>query len=484
MSSFTNIDIDCFSEFTSSINSNKNSIGKTNHSNNFSYECKIKKTLILCLRCGKIPTFTFNSFKLININCECLFYENENIEKFQDFVFTFSTDKIKISTYTCESHIDQKYKYYCPDCKYDICKECIVKDNRHITHSYIPLVICEKEFEKIEEYKENIYFYDMMEIIKSIYKEYPNSNLYETIKNAYNFLCGNPNNNDDIIIKPLKMIKIRILRELIESKISTNEIIQIKIIRQNFYNINHLCKLKFPELKILNLTENNIDDISPLQNLISPNLESLILIKNRINDTNIKFIKNFKFKKLNSLSFFNNYLTDYQVFDEVTIFPNLQLLYLGANRFNENIEHIDIKEKKYNFSNLETLGTTRGVFCNETIKLLSCFKFPKLKTLYLSGNNLNNLSFINHIDCPGLEEIWLKDNDLEDYDSLIKFEKLKIINLENNIIKSLENIRKFIEKGKLNKINISNNKIDLNNNDNKKLIDEFQSKIELQLNYS
>ena len=484
MSTSVNIHIGYNSQDSLSTSSDNYSIERTNPPNISSYEYKYKKTLIFCPKCGKIPTFIFKSFKIIDINCECLFYENELIEKYYDFVFTFSTDKIKISTYTCVNHINRKFKYFCPDCNYDICKDCIVKDKKHITHSYTPLMICDKEFEKIREYKENEFFYKMMELIKSIYEEYPNSNLYETIKNAYNFICGKQNNNSDIIIQPKRMAKIRISRELIENKIATNEIIQIQIIRQNFYNINPLCKLTFPALKILNLSENNIDDISPLQNLNSPNLESLILLKNRINDKCIKCIKNFKFGKLNSLNFFSNYLTDYQIFDEATIFPNLQLLYIGENRFNENIDYIKLKEKRYNFSNLETLGTTRGVFSNETIKLISCFKFPKLKTLYLSGNNLNNLSFINHIDCPELEEIWLKDNDLENYDSLIKFEKLKIINLENNIIKSLENIRKFIEKGSLNKIYISNNKIDLNNKENKKLIEEFQSKIVFKLNYS
>ena len=482
----SNISLNVLSSTTNSNDYEKERSDPPNISN---YEYITKKKLILCQKCGKSPKISFNTLKLININCECQIYENENIEKFHEYFFTFNNNKIKFENFTCKNHLNKKFRYFCQDCNFDICKDCIAKDGKHKTHTYISLLNCKKEFETIKEYKENVFFSEIMELIKKSYEEYPNSNLYETINNAYSFISEKKYEdkklNDAILIKSKRMLKIRIPRELIENNKNTNEIIEIQIIRQNFHNLKELCKFNFPNLKILNLSENNIDDISPLKYLISPNLDSLILLKNKINDKNIEYIKDFQFPKLKSLNFFNNSFTNFQIFDEIKVFKNLTLLYIGSNRFQKYIHNININNInsiKYNFDNLEIFGGTKGVFNNNTIELLTCFKFPKLKKLYLSGNNLNSLAFIKSLYCPELKEIWLKDNDLKDFNELIKFEKLEIINLENNLIESLAKFEPFLKKKKLIKVYISENKIDVKNN--KILIDQIKKQIDLILNYS
>ena len=473
-------------DLPNSIISNDYEIQSSEPQNISKYEYIDKKKLILCQNCGKSPKISFNSLKLININCECQIYENENIEKFYEYFFTFTNNKIKFENFTCQNHLNKKFRYFCEDCNFDICKDCIAKDGKHKTHTYVSLLDCKKQFEVIKEFKENEYFSEIMDLLKMAYEEYPNSNLYETINNAFSFISQKKyNNNDlnnDILIEAKRMLKIRISSQILENKNNINEIIEIQIIRQNFHNLNELCQFEFPNLKLLNLSENNIDDISPLKNLISPNLEGLVLLKNKINDKNIKYIKDFQFQKLKTLNFFNNNFTNYQIFDEIKVFKNLTLLYIGSNRFQEDISHININTIKYNFYNLKTLGVTKGVFTNNTIELLTYFKFPKLTTLYLSGNNLNSLSFVKNIDCPELKEIWLKDNDLKDFEELLKFKKLEIFNLENNLIKSLEKIEPFLKMGKLKKVYISENKIELKKN--KKLIGRIKKQIDLILNYS
>ncbi len=59
--------------------------------------------------------------------------------------------------------------------------------------------------------------------------------------------------------------------------------------------MNILCGLDLCNLKIMELQENNISDISPLlnDNLNFPNLEVLNLSKNHIGDKNITYFSQF-----------------------------------------------------------------------------------------------------------------------------------------------------------------------------------------------
>ena len=60
---------------------------------------------------------------------------------------------------------------------------------------------------------------------------------------------------------------------------------------------------------------------------------------------------------------------------------------------------------------------------------------------------------------------------------------LKIINLENNLIDSFDNVLQIIEKVKLEKLLLSNNKIEMNE-ENRLLIEEINKKITFNLDYS
>ena len=48
------------------------------------------------------------------------------------------------------------------------------------------------------------------------------------------------------------------------------------------------------------------------------------------------------------------------------------------------------------------LGVTRGVFSDLTIKLISNFNLINLQKLYISGNNLSSLIFVEHLNCKNL----------------------------------------------------------------------------------
>ena len=447
-----------------------------------------KILFIICPKCGQIPKITFNSLKFINISCECSFIKNAYIDSIQDYFISISNKKIKIDNYTCIYHPHKKFNYYCTDCKANICKYCKIKDDRHKTHDCIRLISFREKYkiieENIESEKENEKnFIDIFKSLETIYNNYPNYSLYETFNELYNFSCNKKEDNQNLmIIEVENEIKIKSSKALMENIDNLNKIIIIEIIRQNFYDINDLCNLKFEQLKILNLSENNIQDISPLKNLVSPNLKELILLKNKIDDKNIDYIKDFKFPEIVSLHFYDNFIKDYKFFKEVTIFQKLEVLFIGSNNFIKNIEHINLNEAKYEFKNLKKIGLTNGVFSDESIKLLSCFYFPELQELYLSGNNLSSLSCLDMLICPELNEIWLKDNRIKELSVLNKFKSLKKINLENNLIDKIDYLKQFT--GPVT-ILLSNNKIDLNNDRNKIIINEIKNnKIKLVFNYS
>ena len=480
----------CNSILSSSNNFEDYEIEKTNpHISNYSI-IEDKIVFIMCPKCGQIPKITFNTLKFVNILCECNYIKNTYIDNLQDYFIKFSSKKIKINNYTCIYHPHKKFRYYCSDCQANICKYCKTKDDRHKTHTCIRLIDLREKYKIIEDNikkMDNIQnFRDIINSLENTYNNNPNYNLYETFDNLYKLICSPEEKNKDLnmIIKVKNELKIKSSKALMENIHNIEKITIIEIIRQNLYNINELCKLKFTQLKILNLSENNIQDISPLKNLFSPNLEVLNLLKNKIDDKNIEHIKNFKFPKLISLVLFHNYFKDYTIFEAITKFPNLKTLYIGSNNFNKNIKHLNLNEIKYEFNNLVNIGLINGVFSDDSIKLLSCFHFPKLKNIYLSGNNLSSLSFLNQLICPELYQIWLKDNRIKEFSILTKFKALKRINLENNLIDKIEYLIQFIEEVKIEKILLSNNKIDLTNEKNKRLIHEIKKKIHLDLNYS
>ena len=75
----------------------------------------------------------------------------------------------------------------------------------------------------------------------------------------------------------------------------------------------------------------------------------------------------------------------------------------------------------------------------------------------------------------------MKDNRIKEFSILHKFKSLKKINLENNLIDKIDDLNQFTEPIT---ILLSNNKIDLNNERNKILINEIKKKLKLILNYS
>ena len=469
-------------------------------------EKNLKETIIFCKKCEFIPEIDLINNQYLYINCKCKRAKNLIFYDFKKEFIDDNKDKKPI----CKNH-KKKYESYCQDCFADKCIQCLEETEPNRNHTLLQYNTDEakelqtkiNDFERkyIESIKNNKSSQDIfssqgiddkiiyiIKLILILYKNYPCQNLVYSIKNANLFLTKKINNSEINSIFNMKNTakeideSIRYIRKLKQIQVNYLEFItEIDIQEQNFHKLDIFIGLEFPNLTLLRLDENNIEDISPLKYANFCNLDVLSLARNKINDENAKFIGDFHCPNLGVLQLFFNYITKYEIFKVISKFKKLRILFIGNNLF-EEITDIDELKDIYDFPNLTKFGATYGVFSDKTIGLISHFKFGKLETLYLQGNNLHNLnSFINIIKetCPDLEDLWLSYNYIDEFESICnisgEFNILKVINLKKNRIKKIGKLKEFIERlPLLNKITLLDNKIDKDNIENKKIIEKVK----------
>ena len=115
---------------------------------------------------------------------------------------------------------------------------------------------------------------------------------------------------------------------------------------------------------------------------------------------------------------------------------------LNTNRLYENVEVL--KNKTIAYYSIEKLNLSNGVFSNDTIRFISSFIFKNLKDFDLSSNNLDSISFIKFINYEGeknsLEKLNLCNNEIsidniknEDLEYLNRiYLNLKLVELEKD----------------------------------------------------
>ena len=240
------------------------------------------------------------------------------------------------------------------------------------------------------------------------------------------------------------------------------EIKSIDSFKDNFYDISILSNTELTNLELLSLPNNNIVNIDPLKSIKAPNLKRLNLSTNFIPDKYIYVLKDMNFPKVNFINLARNYFHDYNIFACFEKKYELETLFLGTNKF----EKSDINNNtiiKYELPNIKKIGLTRGVFSDITIKLISNFNFVNLLELYLSGNNLSSLDFVENLNCKNLIIFWAFSNNFAEFSPLVKFSNLEQINLSNNIINDISLLFDFINKMKhLSLFDLTNNKIEKN----------------------
>ena len=483
-----------------------NNISSNNISNNNNLSSKIfineesnslNNYKIICKNCSNFPYISFNKEQNLNVICNC---RNKSQ---MDFDYNFenkSNTKIIIENFCqCEYHY-KKYLYFCETCSeglnkisgLNLCEDCIKERNLHSKHiiyyydnnmnnNITKIVKFIKKYNKdlknnnpfSNEYI-NKNFVNFLLILKSILictKIYFCSNIYKTIESISKFIDDNifeinHKDNKNEIIKIPKMKQLINIKEKNELKYLTdpkyhNEIKSIEFLKNNFFDISILKNTELINLESLSLSYNNIVNIDPLKSMKAPNLKKLNLSTNLIPDKYIYVIKDMDFPNLIYINLGRNYFHNFNIFTCFEKKNNLEILFIGTNKFeiNENNNNNIIK---YEFpQSLKKLGVTRGVFSDLTIKLISNFNLINLQKLYISGNNLSSLIFVEHLNCKNLNTFEAAANNFSEYFRLVKFSKLTNISLKNNFIHDISLLLDFINRMKyLSFFDLTNNKIE------------------------
>ena len=138
--------------------------------------------------------------------------------------------------------------------------------------------------------------------------------------------------------------------------------------------------------------------------------------------------------------------------------PKLKLVFIGGNNFEFPKELISEKELKFDFSSVTEMGFSKSVFDQDSIKFLHFFDFKILEIIYLQGNSLNSLNFVEDLDLPSIKEFWLSNNQLTEFEPLKKFKTLEVIEMKNNKVSDIEELDTFIKYlPKIKRINLIGN---------------------------
>ena len=294
---------------------------------------------------------------------------------------------------------------------------------------------------------------------------------------------------NDINILTLSMIKFNQLKEI---NLSENEITDIEPI----------CIMNLPFLEFLNLSYNKIKNIRPLGELNSRKLKYLFLQNNQIeNLEDIKFLCNCDYPNLKILRLENNKIQENsdpfkKFFDEYkkkqfiivtnAIIDEIKRKYnIEYDERSEKIEVEGVKEEKENevldnkkedeedellLKNLFIIISQKNENRIKTLKLSNCkiknpsilnrIQFDFLEELDLSINNIKNLKFLKGMRAKCLKYLFLNDNCICDLSLLYNLEDkklfpdLELISLVDNKFnledKDKEELKKYFAKYNLN----------------------------------
>ena len=184
-------------------------------------------------------------------------------------------------------------------------------------------------------------------------------------------------------------------------------------------NADILAKFKFDNLKVLNLNNNKIVHIEFLENFKAKNLLEIYL--------NHNFIKIFEpltktnFPELKILQITDNpNVTDFDFLNRLP-FPKLEKLYCCGYSALKDINFL----KKKNYENLKYLSLTRNQIMN--IDVLKDCNFKNLIYLSLEENAIRNINVFSNVCFKNLEELYMDRNKI---DSIQVLERVPFINIK------------------------------------------------------
>ena len=487
----SNLSKEIYTEYSSKNSSNKSN---SNAQSDTYLSSTISKSddmqgIIFCDKCKDPYCINIMDNLDLSTDCGCFLIKNLTIEEhMNDYKLKRKNEQYCVH---CLYHKNEKKLiYYCIDCEYDLCVECLKeysiqfgnKKTKYKSHENHSLIILDDIMEKFENIKKSIEqcnaiiegknynkiqkkkIINIILLIEILIELYPHNKcfnffqsilnsekLLEKIKNNYNF-----SNHENLI--DFKKITTENNLCKINDFPGTIGIIKIKNSKIPI-DLSIFKNIEFPCLKELILTNDGINDISPLSSCKFPALEKLNLEKNNIDDNIIVFLKKINLPKLTYLNLFVNKITNLEIFEIIKKFENLKQFHIGDNKFDFNRN----SKSFYEFpKSLELLGIT-GDFDGENAFFIEKLGIENLKTFYFSRNNISSLKYLKNIQFNKLESFWAISNNITDIKEIMNIngkETLKIINLKENKINNFDELFDIINNfPKLEKIILNNNNI-------------------------
>jgi internalin A len=217
--------------------------------------------------------------------------------------------------------------------------------------------------------------------------------------------------------------------------LTLEKLTQLKILVLTNNQINDISALEKLTLLIeLYLNNNQISDISALEKLTL--LKTLVLTNNQISD--ISALK--KLTLLKTLVLNNNQISDISALEKLIL---LSELYLNNNQIND----ISALRKS-------TLLTELYLNNNQIRDISTLEKLTLLTVLYLNINQINDISALEKLIL--LSELYLNNNQINDISALEKLVLLKALGLNNNQINDISVLKKLTQ---ITNLYLNNNQI-------------------------
>jgi len=175
-----------------------------------------------------------------------------------------------------------------------------------------------------------------------------------------------------------------------------------------------------------------------------PVLEKIDLKENQIGNDAIEILAKANLPKLKHLNLFKNKITSIKIFGVIKNFKELELFYIGENKF--DMEEINRDKSFFIFpDSLEEFGIT-GNFKGNT-DFVKQLNIENLKIFYISRNQISDLKCPTNIMFVRLDEFWAISNNITDIKEITNIqgkEKIRKINLKQNKISNFQDLFEIV----------------------------------------
>ena len=455
------------------------------------YQDKLKENNYLYTKCSYCGLSSENNGDIFSYCYDCKkdFCDKCEEKHKEEAIGHIYIIKINEKNNRCLEHYDEEIINFCTDCGKKICEKSV--SDPHKGHTKINLNDLNKKYlESIEiiknKNKELLNIIKFNKTIMNLYNKKKNNFLYlKSLKNIANEYKSEKERDSNDLKFVLNDFDNEIKNSEKESEtIFKGKEFDFEIQRQeenlllskgelNDDNFKCISKIKFNNLREINLSENNITNIDLLCNISLPYLELLNLSFNQIN--NIEPLRHINSTKLKFLFIQNNQIKDFKVFLDYynPNFKTLEILRLEENKIKEDsVQFINLEEKykdivisssyinslktKYNIEyNENDDKTNKEIQIENSGKSDSILRYlfiiishknkNRITKLNLKSNQIENPSLLNRIQFDSLEELDLTGNKIKNLEFLkgMRAKSLKKLNLDYNYINDLSPLKNF-----------------------------------------